>query len=328
MSAPLLQVQDLRIAFRSSPQHELVAVDGVSFTLAAGECLGLVGESGSGKSVTAMSLARLLPQPAGSILGGSILFDGRDVVQMSPRELRELRSHGMGFIFQEPMNALNPVHRIGDQLIEAIQLREPTSQQLAQEKAIQLLKQVRIPGAESCLARFPHELSGGMRQRIIIAMALASQPRLLISDEATTALDVTVQHQILRLIKELQRELDAACLLISHELGIIAQTCDRVAVMYAGRIVELGPVKAIFEQPRHAYTRALLACIPSDKHAPKSELPTIAGQIAPLAELVGGCRFCQRLGRPMDTLTQRPAWREAAPDHWVESCPHCTELEE
>ncbi len=323
--SPLLQVHELSIAFGQGRQ-QLTAVDHISFELHAGECLGIVGESGSGKSVTAMSLARLLPQPAGQITGGRILFDGKDVLQMSPRELQRLRSRDIGFIFQEPMNALNPVHRIGDQLIEAIQLSQPCPAEQARARALELLQQVRISGAVSCMDRFPHELSGGMRQRVVIAIALAGKPRLLISDEATTALDVTIQHQILQLIKDLQQELHASCLLISHELGIIAQSCQRVLVLYAGQVVEMAPVETIFTRPIHAYTRALLACLPQGGSEPKSLLPTIAGQVAPLSELVAGCRFCQRLGIPTEQLTQRPAWREIAPQHWVAACPRCAAL--
>ncbi len=323
----LLQVRDLRIAFDSEHQ-QLIAVDGVSFDLHAGECLGLVGESGSGKSVTAMSLARLLPQPSGRILGGSIRFEDKDVTSMTDAELRELRGNKIGYIFQEPMNALNPVHRVGDQLIECLQLHQRCRYESAREQALDLLKQVRIPAPASVLDRFPHELSGGMRQRVVIAMALSCKPQLLISDEATTALDVTVQHQILKLIKELQAELRAACLLITHELGIVAQTCDRVAVMYAGRIVEVASVEDLFAHPLHAYTRALLDCIPSAASEAKSLLPTIEGQVAPLDALVTGCRFCQRLGRDETELSERPAWKEVRPDHWVEACPHCVALTE
>ncbi len=319
----LLQVRDLRISFQDG-QQQVVAVDGVSFDIHAGECLGLVGESGSGKSVTAMSLSRLLPQPSGRIISGSIRVEGKEVTCMKGGELRELRGNKIGYVFQEPMNALNPVHRVGEQLIESLRLHQRCRYESARDQAIALLKKVRIPAAESVMSRFPHELSGGMRQRVMIAMALSCKPQLLISDESTTALDVTVQHQILKLIKELQTETHAACLLITHELAVVAQTCDRVAVMYAGRIVETAPVEELFSHPIHAYTRALLACMPSVHHEAKSPLPTIAGQIAPLGQLVDGCRFCQRLGRDHAELNERPEWKEIRDGHWVEACPSCT----
>ncbi len=319
---PVLEVKDLSITFCSEGEI-LPAVDDISFSVRAGECLGIAGESGSGKSVTAMSLARLLPQPSGRISCGEIYFQGRNVLRMTDRELQELRGAGISYIFQEPLNALNPVHSIGKQIIEALRLHRRISRSSAAEIALQLLRQVRIPAAENCMSSYPHELSGGMRQRVIIAMALACQPRLIIADEATTALDVTVQQQILSLLKEAQVSSNASCLLISHDLGIIAQSCDRVLIMYAGRIVESAPVAELFARPLHAYTRALLACLPQRNAVAKTLLPAIPGQVAGLSEMVYGCRFCQRMGVPIHLLEEKPPMCEVYPDHWVEYCPNC-----
>lgn len=321
-NSPLLDVRHLSIGFESDGCL-LRAVDDISFTVPRGKCVGIVGESGCGKSVTAMSMVRLLPQPAGRILGGQVLYNGKDVLQMPPSKLRELRGGHIGFIFQEPMNALNPVHTIGAQVAETLMLHRNMTPEQAWPEAIELLKQVRIPAAVERADDFPASLSGGMRQRVVIAMALACRPRLIIADEPTTALDVTVQQQILALLQDMRKVLHAGTLLITHDLGIIAQQCDRVLVMYAGRIVESAPVEELFAHPAHAYTRALLAAMPRRDYPHKSYLPTIPGQVAAIRDYVPGCRFCQRMGYDPATLTERPPFIEIAPDHFVEACPRC-----
>lgn len=320
--SPLLDVRHLTVAFETDGLL-LRAVDDVSFTVPRGKCVGIVGESGCGKSVTAMSLLRLLPQPAGRILGGQVLFNGKDVLQMPPDKLHELRGGRVGFVFQEPMNALNPVHTIGAQVAETLMLHRNMSAEQAWLAAVELLRMVRIPAAEERAEDFPSALSGGMRQRVVIAMALACRPQLIIADEPTTALDVTVQLQILSLLRDMRKDLNAGTLLITHDLGIIAQHCDRVLVMYAGRIVESAPVEELFARPAHAYTRALLAAMPRRDYPHKSYLRTIPGQLGAIRDYADGCRFCQRLGVPKKELTERPPFIEIAPDHFVEACPRC-----
>lgn len=319
---PLLDVRNLSVGFETGGRL-LRAVDDVSFTVPRGQCVGIVGESGCGKSVTAMSIVRLLPQPAGRILGGQVLFNGKDVLQMPPKKLRELRGGRIGVIFQEPMNALNPVHTIGAQIAETLMLHRHLSAEQAWPEAVELLERVRIPAAAERADDFPSALSGGMRQRVVIAMALACRPQLIIADEPTTALDVTVQLQILSLLREMRRDLNASTLLITHDLGIIAQHCDRVMVMYAGRVVESAPVEELFAHPAHAYTRALLAAMPRRDYPHKSYLPTIPGQVGAIRDYADGCRFCQRMGVPQSQLTERPPVLEIAPGHMVEACPRC-----
>lgn len=323
----LMDVRHLSSAFETEEDGLLRAVDDVSFTIERGKCLGIVGESGCGKSVTAMSLVRLLPRPSGRILSGEILFDGKDILQMSPRKLRELRGGRIGVIFQEPMNALNPVHTIGKQIAETLMLHRGLSRDAAWAEAVNLLNYVRIASPEQHASDYPNALSGGMRQRVLIAMALACRPELIIADEPTTALDVTVQQQILKLLRDLRRDLGAASLLITHDLGVIAQNCDSVAVMYAGRIVERAEVKELFAHPIHAYTRALLAAMPRRDYPRKSLLPTIPGHVPAIRDYVEGCRFCQRLGYKTAELTERPPMKEVSPGHWVEACPRCTATE-
>jgi len=326
MSSPtLLEVRNLVVAFET--EHGLVrAVDDVSFSVPVGQCVGIVGESGCGKSVTAMSLVRLLPRPTGRILGGQVLLKGKDVLTMNSRRLRELRGGQVGVIFQEPLNALNPVHRIGSQIAESLMLHRGLGAEAAWKEAINLLDYVRIPDPESRVNEFPASLSGGMRQRVVIAMALACRPELIIADEPTTALDVTVQQQILALIRDLRVELGASALLITHDLGVIAQNCDSVLVMYAGRIVESAPVEELFTHPRHAYTRALLASMPRMDQPRKTYLPSIPGHVPPIHRYVPGCRFCQRMERTGETLQKRPPIVEISPGHLVEACPYCTGL--
>ena len=298
-----------------------MAVDGIDFSLAAGGTLGLVGESGCGKTVTAFSINRLLPQPYGKILAGRIEFAGRNLVDLPLEELAKIRGREIGMIFQEPMTALNPVHRIGRQLVDAVRQHHPVSEAEARTRAIEMLRRVRIPSPEIRFGEYAHQLSGGMRQRAMIAMALINRPKLLIADEPTTALDVTVQAQILSLISDLQREMGMAVILITHDLGVIAETCDEVAVMYAGRLVERAPVRELFARPRHAYTRGLLSSIPRLESTPKTKLPAIPGQVAAITDFVEGCRFAQRLG--LDPGPTRPGFIEVAPAHWVEDFAAC-----
>ena len=260
MSDNILEVRNLVTGFETEAGL-LKAVDGVSFTVPKGKCVGIVGESGCGKSVTAMSIVKLLPQPMGKILGGEILFRGKDLVQATEKEMHSIRGGNIGVIFQEPMTALNPVHTIGRQIGESLMIHRGYSAIEAHQAAIELLKRVRIPAPEQRVHEYPHQLSGGMRQRVVIAIALACHPELIIADEPTTALDVTVQAQILDLLKELQDEMGSSSILITHDLGVIAQSFYEVVVMYAGRIVEKAPVQELFNNTQHAYTKGLLASI-------------------------------------------------------------------
>ncbi len=321
---PILEVRDLVTAF-DTDAGQVTAVDGVSFNVGRGRTVGIVGESGCGKSVTAFSITRLLPQPHGKIPGGSILFEGKDLVTLPNEGMRLLRGSGISMIFQEPMTALNPVQTIGRQLGEAILLHTKCGKAEVLSRSIDMLEKVRIPAAETRLHEYPHQLSGGMRQRVMIAMALINKPRLLIADEPTTALDVTVQAQILALISDLQQEMGMSVILITHDLGVIAETCDEVVVMYAGRVVERAPVQELFARPRHAYTQGLLASIPRLDHAPKTHLPAIRGNVPAIETLKPGCRFAERSGRAHDPalLLNRPPFVEISPGHWVENCPVC-----
>jgi ABC-type dipeptide/oligopeptide/nickel transport system ATPase component len=260
MGPPLLDVQNLTVVFEGA-RSTLTAVNDVSFQIGPGETVGLVGESGSGKSVTAFAVLRLL-QPPGRISGGRVLFEGRDLLALSEREMREVRGARISLIFQEPMTALNPVMRVGDQIAEALRVHNIARGTAAHDRAVELLNAVRIPDAARRARDYPHQLSGGMRQRVMIAIALACQPLLVIADEPTTALDVTIQAQVLELLRELKTEYNVAVLLITHDFGVIAEMADRVAVMYRGSIVEQGPVRQILRAPEHAYTRNLLAAIP------------------------------------------------------------------
>jgi oligopeptide/dipeptide ABC transporter ATP-binding protein len=288
VSETLLAVEGLTVTMSDVP-----VVEDVSFALAPGETLGLVGESGCGKSVTALSVMRLLPDPPGRIASGRIVFDGVDMLALDIAGLRRIRGDRIGMIFQEPMTSLNPVFTIGDQIGETLIVHRSLGRAAAREEAGGLLDLVGIPAARRQLDRYPHELSGGQRQRVMIAIALACKPRLLIADEPTTALDVTVQAQILDLIARLRRELGMAVLLITHDLGVVAEFCDRVAVMYAGRIVEEAPAAAIFAHPRHRYTEALLRTMPS-ANPPGRKLPSIAGTVPAPGRRGFGCSFAPR----------------------------------
>ncbi len=293
---PLLAVEHLTTVF-DVPAQPIVAVDDVSFAIEKGETLGLVGESGSGKSVTAFSILQLLQAP-GRITGGRVVFQGRDLLSLPEREVRHVRGAGIGLIFQEPMAALNPVMRVGAQIAEGLRVHGMATRHGARARAIELLRAVRIPDPDRRVDDYPHQLSGGMRQRVMIAVALACKPPLVIADEPTTALDVTVQAQILDLLRDMKQAFDLSLLLITHDLGVIAETADRVAVMYAGRIVEEGPVRAIFRAPLHPYTQGLLASIPG-AHA-GARLRAIDGVVPNLAALPPGCTFAPRCPHRME----------------------------
>jgi peptide/nickel transport system ATP-binding protein len=324
MSEVLLDVKKLITAF-DTDAGLLRAVDQVSFSVKKRQTLGIVGESGCGKSVTAMSIVKLLPQPSGRIIEGEVWFKDRNLATISPAEMRKIRGNEIGVIFQEPMTALNPVHRIGKQLSEGFIQHKKMSKKEAWDASIEMLKLVRIPAPEQRISDYPHQLSGGMRQRVVIALALACQPDLIIADEPTTALDVTVQAQILDLIKEQQEQLGTSMVLITHDLGVIAETCGEVVVMYGGRVVERAPVDEIFHNPRHAYTKGLLASMPHLDTPRKTILPVIPGMVASLQDFVTGCRFCQRMKREGSVLRERPLYHEISPQHWVEACPVCVE---
>ncbi len=285
----LLSVSNLRVVF-GSPPFELSAVDDVGFDLAEGEVLGIVGESGSGKSVTALAIMGLLPKPPARVTAGSIKFLGEDLLGLGEREMRRVRGPGIGMIFQEPMTSLNPVFTIGDQLMETVRVHERVGKSAQRERAIAMLAKVGIAEPERRLRDYPHQLSGGMRQRVMIAMALACNPKLLIADEPTTALDVTIQQQILELLLDLREELGMAIVIITHNMGVVAEMADRVIVMYAGRIVERAPVTELFERPAHPYTRGLLESIPTLVDE-RDRLKTIPGTLPNPAALPPGCRF-------------------------------------
>jgi len=318
----ILEVEQLITSFETE-RGLLRAVDHVSFSVPSGKTVGIVGESGCGKSVTAMSIIRLLPQPAGKILGGHVYFKGRDLVRATDSEIRKIRGAEIGVIFQEPMAALNPVHRIGRQVSEVFRIHQRISKKDAWAAATEMLEMVRIPAPERRMMDYPHHLSGGMRQRVVIAMALACRPSLVIADEPTTALDVTVQAQILDLLKRFQSEMGMSTILITHDLGVIAETCDEVVVMYAGRVVEKASATELFANPLHAYTKGLLRSIPTLDTPSKSVLNTIPGMVASLADYSHGCRFCQRMGRISPITRERPRFAEVTPGHWVETCPEC-----
>jgi oligopeptide/dipeptide ABC transporter ATP-binding protein len=293
MTDPVLRVDGLTIALGGVP-----LVEDVAFDIMAGEAFGLVGESGCGKSVTALSILRLIASPPLAITRGRIEFGGRDLLELSEAEIRGVRGGEIAMIFQEPMTSLNPVFTIGDQIAETLTIHRSMNRRAAAARAAELLDLVGIPAARTQLERYPHQLSGGQRQRAMIAMALACEPKLLIADEPTTALDVTVQAQILTLIERLRRDLGLACLLITHDLGVVGETCARVAVMYAGRIVEHGPTADVFGRPRHRYTKALLETIPA-ANPPGKRLPAIPGNVPAPGRRAPGCAFAERCAAPL-----------------------------
>lgn len=312
---PLLEVRNLKTYFFTS-RGLVKAIGGISFTLDQGETLALVGESGCGKSMTALSLLRLVPAP-GRVVEGEILFDGEDLLRLPLEEMRRIRGNQMAMIFQEPMTALNPVFRVGEQIGEVLRLHKGLDARQAEAAAVALLEQVGIPAPGQRVREYPHQLSGGMRQRVMIAMALACDPRLLIADEPTTALDVTIQAQIMDLLGELKTERKMATLLITHDLGVVAESTDRVAIMYAGLIVEYAPVKEIFANPTHPYTQGLLACIPRLGEK-KTRLTPIEGLVPSAADLPPGCSFLERCPeRFAPCATKMPPLLEIDPGHFV-----------
>jgi peptide/nickel transport system ATP-binding protein/oligopeptide transport system ATP-binding protein len=294
----LLTVRNLQVLFRSET-GDVAAVDDVSFDVAEGEVLGIVGESGSGKSVTALSIMGLLPRPPARIGGGAVVFQGQELLSLGERAMRNIRGPGIGMIFQEPMTSLNPVFTIGDQLMETVRVHERVGRAAQRERAIDMLARVGIATPERRLHDYPHQLSGGMRQRVMIAMALACSPKLLIADEPTTALDVTIQQQILELLLDLREELKMAITIITHNMGVVAETADRVLVMYAGKIVERAPVGELFARPAHPYTRGLLESIPSLADD-RERLKTIPGTLPNPAAMPRGCRFEPRCAYRID----------------------------
>jgi len=316
----ILEVKQLVTTF-DTETGPLKAVDGVSFSVSQGQSLGIVGESGCGKSVTSLSVMRLLPKPAGRIEAGEILFDGLDLVGLTPKEMRHIRGHRISMIFQEPMTALNPVHRIHKQLGEVYALHFPEmSSAEIRTASVALLDKVGISDPEQRLQEYPHQLSGGMRQRVMIAMALACRPEILIADEPTTALDVTIQAQILALMKSLQEETGMAIIFITHDLGVIAETCDEVVVMYAGTVVERALVNDLFHSPRHPYTKGLLESIPRLDLPSKQLLSTIEGMVPDLQDIPEGCRFQNRCRYAEEQCRHTPPPEEiVTADHSV-SC--------
>jgi len=316
---PLLEIRGLKTHFRTDDGW-VHAVDGVDLHVDAGETLCVVGESGSGKSVTAMSVLKLLPMPPGRIVAGQVLWEGRDLVPLPPAEMRRLRGREIGMVFQEPMTALNPVYTVGEQIGESLRLHEGLSRAAALDRAAELLALVHISQATRRVHDYPHQFSGGMRQRVMLALALACKPRLLIADEPTTALDVTIQAQILDLLGELKERLGMAVLLITHAMGVVAEVAQRVVVMYAGQVIEEGPVERLFERPWHPYTQGLIRSIPRiDAEASRgSRLASIPGTVPSLVAPPPGCRFAPRCAYARDACTQAtPALREVGPGHRV-----------
>ena len=317
MTEPLLEVKGLKTWFQVGDQRAW-AVGGVSFDVLPGEFLGIVGESGSGKSVTALSLMRLIPDPPGRIAEGEVRFGGRDLLQLPLEEVRRVRGKEIAMIFQEPMTSLNPVLTIGKQVMESLRLHEDLSDDEARVRAVEVLSQVGIPDAEKRLSAYPHQFSGGMRQRVMIAMALSCRPQLLIADEPTTALDVTIQAQILDLMQALQEERQGgATILITHDLAVVAETCDRVIVMYGGKIQEVGSTRDLFAAPLHPYTKGLMGSIPSEDTKGKP-LAAIPGNVPSILDFPPGCRFCSRCEVAEERCrTEEPELVEVAPGRQV-----------
>ena len=310
----LLEIKNLKLDFLSG-EASLRAVDDVSLTIDAGETVCVVGESGCGKTVTALSIARLVPTPPAKYVGGEILLNGQDVLKMSPAQLRGIRGGAVSYVFQEPSASLNPVIRIGKQIKEALKLHRP--EKATDDEVIRLLKLVRIPAPESRIRNYPFEMSGGMQQRVMIAMALASEPKLLVADEPTTALDVTIQAQILELLLDLKKRLGMSILLITHNLGIVGDVADRVAVMYAGQIVELAPARDLLRNPLHPYTKALMNSVPKLSGG-ATRLTAIPGNVPRIGNFPPGCRFAPRCpsAKP-DCANTLPALAEVEPNRWV-----------
>jgi len=319
---PILEIRDLKTYFFTR-DGVTKAVDGVSYSVQRGETLGVVGESGCGKSVTALSILRLIPDPPGKIVSGAILFNGTDLLKLPARKMQDIRGNDISMIFQEPMTSLNPVLTVGHQISEAIILHQHLSHKDAMDKAVDMLKLVHIPDPARRVKEYPHQMSGGMRQRVMIAMALSCNPKVLIADEPTTALDVTIQAQILDLMMELQSKLETAIILITHSLGVVAETAQRVVVMYAGRKVEEAPVGALFDRPRHPYTLGLMNSVPRLAEAARedtaqSRLTEIPGMVPSLQDLPPGCTFAPRCTFATDRCrAEYPPLEEQLPGHWV-----------
>ncbi|CAM5793836.1 MULTISPECIES: ABC transporter ATP-binding protein [Brevibacillus] len=314
MSQPVLEIENLQTHFFTD-RGQIPAVDGVTITVNKGEVLGIVGESGCGKSVTSLSVMKLVPNPPGKIVGGSIKFKGEDLVLASEKRMREIRGNEIAMIFQEPMTSLNPVYTIGDQIGEAIRLHMKVGKKEALGRAVEMLKKVGIPRAEGIVREYPHQLSGGMRQRVMIAMAMACNPELLIADEPTTALDVTIQAQILDLMRHVNKESGTAILLITHDLGVVAEMCHRVVVMYAGNVVEEGDVRTILKEPKHPYTIGLLNSLPK-LEVSQERLYSIPGNVPIPGSIQMGCRFSPRCEQADDKCrTQMPELKTVGANH-------------
>ena len=310
----LLEIKDLVIHYIT--EHATVeAVNGISLSIGEGETLGLVGETGAGKTTTALGILRLVPDPPGKIISGSIKFDGQNVLTMKDADIRRIRGNEISMIFQDPMTALNPIMRVGDQIAEVIQLHEGCTRTEAEKKAEEMLEKVGIPAFRA--TDYPHQFSGGMKQRVVIAIALACSPKLLLADEPTTALDVTIQAQVLDMMNELKTELGTSMLLITHDLGIVAETCDKVAIMYAGEIVEYGNLEDIYDHTSHPYSKGLFGSIP-DLDTKEKRLKPIAGLMPNPADLPKGCKFHPRCPHATERCqTEAPAYREITPGHFV-----------
>jgi peptide/nickel transport system ATP-binding protein len=316
MPEQLLEIRGLRVEF-ATDDGIVPALDGVDLDIGRGETLGVVGESGCGKTVTALSVLKLLPMPPARIAGGRILWQGRDLVPLGRGDMRRVRSKEIGIVFQEPMTSLNPVYTVGDQIAEVVRLHEGLGHKAALARTIEMLRLVRIPNPQRRVGDYPHQFSGGMRQRVMIAMALACNPMLLIADEPTTALDVTIQAQILELLAEMKSRLGMAVMLITHAMGVVAEVAERVVVMYAGRVVEEAPVEELFARPHHPYTQGLIRSIPRlDRAGEKTRLEAIAGTVPNLLEPMPGCRFAPRCKFVTTACTRAPPpLREVAPGH-------------
>jgi peptide/nickel transport system ATP-binding protein len=312
-STPLLDVRDLRVVFPGHDGRRTVAVDGVSFTVERGRTLGIVGESGSGKSVTSLAIMGLLPK-GGADVSGNVRFDGLELLGQPARVMGDLRGNRIAMIFQEPMTSLNPSYTVGDQIMEAIVRHRQVTKKDAQNRAIEMLRRVRIPNPEARFHDYPHRLSGGMRQRVMIAMALACDPQLLIADEPTTALDVTIQAQILDLMRKLREETHAAIILITHDLGVVAEVCDEVVVMYAGQVVERAPVRELFRFPQHPYTVGLLGALPRLDHR-RPRLAAIEGTVPNMMAPPQGCRFRARCPFAIGKCAEMPPLEAVEPGH-------------
>jgi oligopeptide/dipeptide ABC transporter ATP-binding protein len=322
MASPLLELRNLRIAFEAE-RGQIQPVQDVSFSIFPGQTLALVGESGCGKSVTALSILRLIPSPPGRVLGGQVLFQDRDLLQLSEKQMRSVRGKDIAMIFQEPMTSLNPVFTVGEQIVEAVKLHQQVNTRQARDIAAQSMHDVGIADPEKRLDEYPHRLSGGMRQRVMIAMALSCQPKLLIADEPTTALDVTIQAQILDLLRRLQQERGMSILLITHDLGVVAGNADAVAVMYASKVVEHATVFELFDSPQHPYTEGLFRAIPRLGNVGQ-RLQTIAGTVPNPRWFPAGCKFhprCPRMQGDPVCAEVEPALREVSPGHWA-ACHH------